>query len=761
MNHARHTHRVDDRRSPVEMWAGVECAVVRIGDRYIDQVERNGHAGRLDDLERIAALGVRTVRYPILWERTAPGRIEDADWTWADERLGRLRELGIRPIVGLVHHGSGPRHTSLVDPAFPDGLARFAGVVAQRYPWVEDYTPVNEPLTTARFSGLYGHWYPHGRDDGTFARALVVQCRAVALAMAMAVIRTVTPGAWLVQTEDLGKTFSTPRLSYQADWENERRWLSLDLLCGRVGPDHPLWGYLRGAGGIAAAELEWFRARPCPPDLLGINYYPTSERYLDENLERYPSWTHGGNGRHAYADVEALRVCSPRLVGHRPRLRDAWERYRLPIAVTEAHILCTREEQMRWLAEAWEAATELRREGAAIRAVTLWSLFGAYDWNSLLTRDANFYEPGVFDLRAPRPRPTALAAMGRQLAAGRRPDHPVLGLPGWWRRPMRLIYGHAEQGQASDLGEPTPTGSVSAAEWAPAPARVYCTGRRGVRPVIIVGAHTLLGRSTARLCALRGLPYHLLTPDELGGADPRAMVDTLNRLAPWAIVNATGLVAGNAPGRASARRGWGRGSPALTTALATVCAAREVALLTFSSHAVFDGSKGTPYAESDALAPTGVMGRAQAAADTVVSATYPSALIARSGPLFSPWDDGDDGGDDGGLDSDRIVAHRDDVVSATYAPDLIHACLDLLIDSEGGVWHLANAGAMDWEEFVRRVGDGPRAALSEPSPTRRTRRAMRRTLTSERGLLLPPLDDAINRYAHERGSWPDDVRLVG
>ena len=245
------------------------------------------------------------------------------------------------------------------------------------------------------------------------------------------------------------------------------------------------------------------------------------------------------------------------------------------------------------------------------------------------------------------------------------------------------------------------------------------------------------------------------------------METTLNRLAPWAIVNATGLVPGNAPDRASARRGWGHGSPALATALASVYAAREVALLTFSSHAVFDGAKGTPYAESDAMAPTGVMGRAQAAADTVVSATYPSALIARSGPLFSPWDDGDDGDDGGDLDSDRIVAHRDDVVSPTYAPDLIHACLDLLIDSEGGVWHLANAGAMDWEEFVRRVGDGPRterftrAALSEPSPTRRTRRAIRRTLTSERGLLLPPLDDAINRYTHERGSWPDDVRLVG
>ncbi len=74
--------------------------------------------------------------------------------------------------------------------------------------------------------------------------------------------------------------------------------------------------------------------------------------------------------------------------------------------------------------------------------------------------------------------------------------------------------------------------------------------------------------------------------------------------------------------------------------------------------------------------------------------------------------------------------------------------------------YLANAGAMGWDAFARRVGDGPRterftsAALSETSPTRRT-------LTSERGLLLPPLDDAINRYTHERGSWPDNVRLVG
>ncbi|HLM56034.1 MAG TPA: family 1 glycosylhydrolase, partial [Pyrinomonadaceae bacterium] len=211
-----------------ELWAGVECTVNRVGDAYHDQLERTGHARRLEDLELIAALGVSVVRYPVLWERTAPGDLREADWSWPDERLSRLRELGLRPVVGLLHHGSGPRHTSLVDPEMPAKLAAYARATAERYPWVEDWTPVNEPLTTARFSGLYGHWYPHGHDALTFARALLNQLRGVALSMRA--VREVNPAARLVQTEDLGKTYSTARLRYQADFENERRWLTFDLL---------------------------------------------------------------------------------------------------------------------------------------------------------------------------------------------------------------------------------------------------------------------------------------------------------------------------------------------------------------------------------------------------------------------------------------------------------------------------------------------------------------------------------------------------
>src|SRR5690349_7631415 len=112
--------------TPLELWGGIECTVNRVGDCYFDQIERTGHAARVDDLDRFAALGIRTLRYPILWERTAPDGLARADWTWADERMARTLALSIRPIIGLVHHGSGPRHTSLMDPAFADGLAEYA-----------------------------------------------------------------------------------------------------------------------------------------------------------------------------------------------------------------------------------------------------------------------------------------------------------------------------------------------------------------------------------------------------------------------------------------------------------------------------------------------------------------------------------------------------------------------------------------------------------------------------------------------------------
>jgi dTDP-4-dehydrorhamnose reductase len=335
----------------------------------------------------------------------------------------------------LLHHGSGPRYTNLLDPAFPEKFARYARQVAERYPWIDAYTPVNEPLTTARFSALYGHWYPHKRDDLSFARALLGQCRATVLAMRA--IRQVNPNAQLIQTEDFGKTFSTRLLRYQAQFENDRRWVTWDLLSGTVDQSHAMWSYLRWAG-IAERDIEIFRREPCVPDILGVNHYVTSERFLDENIAAHPPETRGGNARHRYADVAAVRSATTEMAGAKNLLLEIWRRYGRTIAITEAHLGCTVDEQLRWFLEIWDAALQAREEGADIKAVTSWALLGSFDWNSLLTREDNYYEAGAFDIFDGDPRPTLLAEMIRKLAAGQEFDHPFLSEPGWWRRDSRL-----------------------------------------------------------------------------------------------------------------------------------------------------------------------------------------------------------------------------------------------------------------------------------------------------------------------------------
>ena len=429
------TPRAERGQAPLELWGGIECSVVRIGDAWRDQQRETGHHDRLSDLDQVASLGIRTLRAPLLWERLQG---EEADWRWHDERMERLRTLGIAPIAGLVHHGSGPAGTSLLDSGFPEALAAHAAKVAARYPWIQMWTPVNEPLTTARFSGLYGHWYPHARAEAAFLVMVATQCRAVMLAMRA--IRARIPGARLVQTEDIGKTFSTNRLAHQAVYENDRRWLSLDLLCGRIDRTHPWRGHLV-ASGVPEAWLDEFEGGEAAPDLIGVNYYVTGERFLDHRVGLYPAHMRGGNGRDAYVDTEAARIeLPPDTLGWAARLRDVWERYRRPIAITEAHLGDRPEEQVRWLLEAWSAAQTLRAEGADLRAVTVWTLFGAVDWSSLLRSRDGHYEAGAFDARHDPPRPTLLAEAAASLAATGRFEHPALDVPGWWRRDDRLHF---------------------------------------------------------------------------------------------------------------------------------------------------------------------------------------------------------------------------------------------------------------------------------------------------------------------------------
>jgi dTDP-4-dehydrorhamnose reductase len=318
-----------------EIWGGIECTINRVKDTFIDQLDVSGHYARETDIDLVASLGIKSLRFPILWERHEAAKGQVIDWSWSEKSLNKLQQHGISPIVGLVHHGSGPAYTSLQNESFAPGLAAYAAKVAKKYPHIEYYIPVNEPLTTARFSGLYGFWYPHGNSDQDFCFMLINQVKATVLAMQE--IRKINPSAKLVQTEDLAKTYSVPSLQYQADFENDRRWISFDLLCGKVNRQHPLWDFFIRAG-ISEDSLKFFTGNPCPPDILGLNYYVTSERFLDDDLDRYPPHMHGGNWIDRYVDVEAVRVNHGQPSGLRLLINEAQERYGLPMAITECHL---------------------------------------------------------------------------------------------------------------------------------------------------------------------------------------------------------------------------------------------------------------------------------------------------------------------------------------------------------------------------------------------------------------------------------------
>jgi dTDP-4-dehydrorhamnose reductase len=377
-----------------EIWGGIECSYTRIKDLYGDQLNYCGHYRRgIEDIQHIADLGIKTIRYPVIWERYRAA--DDVSWTWLERQLNTLRYLKITPIAGLLHHGSGPVNATLLDPAFPLEMAKYAGHVARRFPWLDHYTPINEPLTTARFCGLYGFWYPHRKSAKSFIEIFLSEMRAIVLAMKA--IRHVNSNAKLIQTEDLGKIYSTKLLQYQADFENERRWLTNDLLCGTVKPGHPMWEYFLWVG-VSQRSLEFFLENPCRPHRVGLDYYITSERFLDEDLDKYPVETHGSNGKHRYADVEAIRVRHHYAHGPGVLIKECWERYKIPIVITEVHINGTPDEQVAWFSYVRNACLKLIKEGADIRAITAWALFGSYGWSKLLTQNGGEYERGVFDV---------------------------------------------------------------------------------------------------------------------------------------------------------------------------------------------------------------------------------------------------------------------------------------------------------------------------------------------------------------------------
>lgn len=672
----------------LELWGGYECTVNRVGDEWYDQTQRSGHEERLEDLHLISDLGMRSVRYPALWERISPDDPNQRDFRWTDQRLAELRRLEVNPILTLCHHGSGPHYTSLVDASFAAGLAVHAAAVAERYPWVRDWTPVNEPLTTARFSALYGLWYPHTKDEGTFWTALLNEIDATRLAMRE--IRKINPQARLIQTDDLGYCHATEPLLSEAEFQNERRWIGWDLLFGRVDPQHPLWSRIANYG--FEERLRHIADDPCPPDIIGINHYLSSERLMDHRVELYPHRSVADRKVAKVAgipkvDVDAIRHREEGVLGLKALLQQAWDRYGQSIAVTECHLGGARDDQVRWFVEVWDAAEELRNGGIDICAVTAWSLLGSYDWNRMVTCQDGHYETGVYDVRTGTPRPTLLASVLRELAAGRKPVLPGISTPGWWRRSTRLI--HAEQPLSPSFEIDASAANDDAGQ-----------------ALLIVGGGGDLETLALRACEVRGLPYVRCSESE---AEER-----LASFAPWAVLDVT-----DRDGVCSGREAVTRPRP--LGPLAVACANGNI------PYAVITGAQ--PWHEVN----------------------HPGTVLeVRTQDLFVPWDRW--ARPVRMLDLlDRRTSLEVDPAARwvqVYGPDLMDVTLDLLFDRVTGAIDLRNRSQLSELEFARElalVADAPEQLIRSHGA------APERPLYSwtPSYSFLPPLPTTLERFVRE------------
>lgn len=716
-----------------EVWGGIECTINRINNSYLDQLEYANHYKRESDLSLVADLGIKTLRYPVLWEHHQPTQDAEIDWSWTEKQLNTLTAYGIKPIAGLVHHGSGPEYTNLLDENFPEMLASYAEKVAIKFPWIEYYTPVNEPLTTARFSGLYGFWYPHAKNDVSFAKMLLNQMKGVVLAMKA--IRKINPGAKLIQTEDLGKTYCSPSLQYQANFENERRWLTYDLLCGMVKPGHKMWNYFLRLG-ISRDSLNFFIENKCTPDIMGFNYYITSERFLDENYEKYPSFTRGGNELQIYADVEAVRVPHKQPSGLSILLTEAWNRYKLPMAITEVQLNCGREDQARWFKQVWETCVALKNKGLDIKAVTVWALFGSYGWNKLLTSKKMEYEAGAFDVTSGSPRPTALASVIKQLISEEKFSHPLFDHKGWWEREIRFIYEDSFKEKIKTTTEEL----------------------KKSQPILIIGKRGTLGKAFGKICGFRAINYVLLSRDELDITSELQIDDAIKKYNPWAIINAAGYVRVD-DAEADHKKCFHDNSLA-PYLLANACKKYGLPFMTFSSDLVFDGNKQQPYVENDIVNPLNIYGRSKAEAESSVLKTNPNSLVIRTSSFFGPWDEYNFVSNViTTLSANNYFTAADDIfISPTYVPDLVNTSLDLLIDNEKGIWHITNNSKITWADLARKVSDkaGLDTDLVEGQPIHslnwKAARPKYSVLKSDKGISLPTLDNALMRYFRERKS---------
>ncbi|WP_294171940.1 family 1 glycosylhydrolase [uncultured Sphingomonas sp.] len=359
---------------------GIENSIPTIhnGKTRVDQMEASDHYRRWrEDFDCVEEIGIQFLRFgpPLHKAYLAPGRY---DWEFADLTLGELRRREITPIVDLCHFGVPDWMGNFQNPDFAELFASYAAAFAQRYPWIQLYTPVNEMFICAAFSARYGWWNEQQRTDQAFVTALKHIVKGNVLAM-MEILKA-RPDAIFIQSESSEYFHAdSPAAIGPAEVLNARRFLSLDLNYGRR-VDSEMYEYLLD-NGMTREEYHFFlHNRLKQHCILGNDYYKTNEHRV-----------------HADGHTES----SGEVFGYSEITRQYHNRYRLPIMHTETNLREgeTGQEAVQWLWKEWANVLRLRNVGIPTVGFTWYSLIDQVDWDTALReKNGNVNPLGLYDL---------------------------------------------------------------------------------------------------------------------------------------------------------------------------------------------------------------------------------------------------------------------------------------------------------------------------------------------------------------------------
>ena len=359
---------------------GIENSVPTIqgGKVRVDEMEKCGfYKHWKTDFDLLEDLGIRVLRYgpPFHTAFKGPGQY---DWAFTDLTFNELKRRDIVPIVDLCHFGVPDWLGNFQNPDFPELFEQYARAFAQRFPWVQLYTPINEMYICATFSARYGWWNEQMTSDRAFVNALKYLVKANVLAMKA--ILEIRPDAIFVQSESSEYFHAeNPAAIGPAEMMNSERFLSLDLNYGRR-VDSEMYEFLLD-NGMTRDEYHFFlNNRLKQHCVLGNDYYVTNEHRVS---------------------ADGMTCASGEIFGYNEITRHYYDRYRLPVMHTETNIVQgpNGDEAVNWLHKEWANVLRVRNDGIPILGFTWYSLTDQVDWDVALRENNGTVNPlGLYDL---------------------------------------------------------------------------------------------------------------------------------------------------------------------------------------------------------------------------------------------------------------------------------------------------------------------------------------------------------------------------